>query len=243
MGTPTLQINEDDPRFFGLLPEGQEFEVAVRPPGDAEWALVRIPANTALVCDSGLVEFYLVDEDVWHLVQGIPSAWLGPYRPVPFPSVEVTEAVAHQETVADEEDPYLKLIRSEGVAPEFVAELKSSTDRASLTNQRAQILGDLSRGKFPAEEFETVTGPVRAPQRLKDVWDGKGESLDDKEDLADGWPQNATQENLDAWRKNEQARINADMERLRRESDAEAEEIFKSYPVERRDHLREVSGS
>lgn len=248
----TSRIEEGQSRWRGLLDASEQFEV---------WSLdgdQLVPgriehANLATV-EGGVLEFWHVVDNIWHQVAVFAPGYWSSFLPV---------AKEHQDAVAPPEAPTgLEYSLTEGdtlkdivgqANPSLEASLGTPAPEPNWSDKsqgaeerrrqgremRDQIRADLAAGVFPQDKIETISGTISPPRQLKDVWEGKGEAIDDGEE-DDGWPRNVDQEAVDKWVAEQNAKEEKRVEELRAESDAEFEK--HPQPADRLpEHLKDVS--
>lgn len=202
---------------IGLLPSDQVFGVIEVDPerGGDEW--VGLLANISLINPDGTIAFYYVDEEnVWHPAATYPPGWLGSYGPALRSAFEEDA----EETSEAQEAPSAAMTVEVGGGGSGAA----STPRQEIIDE---VLETLARGEFPADDV----GVTPAVKRLKDIWEGQGDPDDDPQAEDWIWTPGASLADIAEWNKRKQARDQAEIDRLRQESDKEA--AWNSSPPDR----------
>jgi hypothetical protein len=244
----TPRIDPDAPSIRGLLDDSQEYEIEIV--GDeGGWEHTRIRANHHTFTD-GVLEFWQVVDNVFHLVRGLPSGHYGSYRIVD----RETTAALKREIISEIEKHMSTAMASQAddgvvdIEPEDLAELPHDPKARQIwqENLRHQVCEDLHDGKFPEVG-------VSHHKQLHDVWEGQGdpdpdgfglvtrahEGLEHRETLEDlndeqraYWPTGSGPEELSRWLRAREAEDEARLDRLRVEADAARDEaVLPSLPA------------
>lgn len=195
----------------GLLSKDQVFQVQELDADSYPANLVDIDANLVAVADNGFVAFYDVDAlGIWNPVAAYPRGWIGPW--------EVIDR-ADSSFVPEEAE------EAEEAAPEAEEE---DVDVHETPPSREEIIEDvhetLRRGDFPPDVDVT---PLYT--RLSTILDADEPPVEAVENWT--WTPGASEAEIAAWRERKREEIEAEIARLRQESDKETRERFDREPA------------